>query len=1403
MDKELRNTLRNTVTKCRKLLEEAIGELLQGRFGIHADGTIEDASRLTHLSPDELCYREEVLAHLEHIKASGLKPKNAAAQLIREAAFTHLNRLCAYKMMAERGLMQDPVGRGLKSRGFLFYLADHPEDETLYNSFYQDLAFRHYLEWINDLFAPEIGVLFAREDVATPLFPPHRVIEGVLELINSPKLQLVWAQDETIGWIFQYFTPKELRDKARRESAAPRNSYEMSFRNQFFTPRYVVEFLVDNTLGRTWYEMRDGKTSLGEKCRFLALNTCADPQGANGERISNLIQRTRKDPRDIKVLDPACGSGHFLLYCFDLFLTIYDEAYFDSDLGAKLHQDFPDADEFKRQVPRLILAHNLHGIDIDRRVIQLAALALWLRTQRAFHEMGLRSDRPKITKTNLVCAEPMPGEQDLFDEFINQLAPHPLAKLIGDLLRKVFDRMKLAGEAGALVRIEDDIREPIEEARKQWQESLREIAKRDEDLARRGVLFDYEKERQQRRLVFDPADITDEKVWNEAEAEVASALRDYARQATNGRGLSRRLFAEDAEQGFAFIDLCRQKFDVVLMNPPFGDASIPSKTYIDDTYGDTKGDVYKAFVECFQDRLVSEGFLGIISSRAGFFLNLSSDWRQRIVLRLYRPLLLADFGMGVLDAMVETAAYVLRTLTAEEDHQLTLQLTTGLSQVPTDKKRLFSTKKYETTHNVKRHQANGELRRLYEAGFIVPVEGHFPRWSILHGAVVKANPAAKVSYPPLVCLRLLGEVDKGNALYETLSKPIDPRSFVVAPEDFYKVPNTPFCYWVNNDIRRLFTSLTPFESDGRTVKQGLATSDDFRFARLWWEVSSKQICPPSAHPAKRNGPYCVVGKYRWFPFAKGGLYSPYYDDLQLVVHWERDGEELKEWAGSLYGGSHWSRIIKNTEYYFQAGLTYPLRTAYFSPQVLPAGSLISVRGSGIYGGELGANLGLLASKPFDFLLKVLLGRDEHPQFDMGDINLTPVPALEKADLVRLKQLALSSFRVRQNLDSTNETSHVFHLPAVLQMRSGMVAQRIATWRRRVSEEERQLARFQSEIDDIAFRVYGISCEDRQTIEASATDRHSPCTSEQTETDEDAENQSPSNDQRELTAGFISYAVGCAFGRWDARFATGERPAPELHDPFAPLPVCAPGALTGDDGLPPSEAPEGYSLGVDSDGIIVDDPSQADDDILARVREVFELVWPKAAEARECEACELLGVKELRDYFRKPAAGGFWIDHIKRYSKSRRKAPIYWLLRSSKGNYAIWLYYHRLDKDILFKVLLNYVEPKLRLEENNFTQLKQRRETVGTTGREGKQLEKDLDQQESFLSELQDFRDNLKRVADLNLDPDLNDGVILNIAPLWKLIPWKEAEKYWKELLDGGYKWSSIAKQLRQRGIMHA
>jgi hypothetical protein len=134
MDKPLRNALRLAVTRCRKLLEDAIGDVLAGRFGINRSGDVEDASQLGQLTPEELTHRAQLIAALEHIQAAGYAPADAAAQLIREVAFTHLNRLAAFKLMEQRRLIREAVSRGLNSNGFKFYLAEHPTDEALWSS---------------------------------------------------------------------------------------------------------------------------------------------------------------------------------------------------------------------------------------------------------------------------------------------------------------------------------------------------------------------------------------------------------------------------------------------------------------------------------------------------------------------------------------------------------------------------------------------------------------------------------------------------------------------------------------------------------------------------------------------------------------------------------------------------------------------------------------------------------------------------------------------------------------------------------------------------------------------------------------------------------------------------------------------------------------------------------------------------------------------------------------------------------------------------------------------------------------------------------------------------------------------------------------------------------------------
>src|SRR5205823_10607386 len=123
-----------------------------------------------------------------------------------------------------------------------------------------------------------------------------------------------------------------------------------------------------------------------------------------------------------RMVDPACGSMHFGIYAFDLFEIMYDEAW---DLGHEsLHRDFSDKEAFLREVPRLIIEHNIHGIDIDPRCAQIAGLSLWLRAQKAWQRLGLKpAERPAIKRSNLVCAEPMPGEKELLREFVEREFP--------------------------------------------------------------------------------------------------------------------------------------------------------------------------------------------------------------------------------------------------------------------------------------------------------------------------------------------------------------------------------------------------------------------------------------------------------------------------------------------------------------------------------------------------------------------------------------------------------------------------------------------------------------------------------------------------------------------------------------------------------------------------------------------------------------------------------------------------------------------------------------------------------------------------------------------------------------------------------------------------------------------
>ena len=500
-DQSTRNRLQKFVSDSRSILHEEFTRQLQAIYGMDPkNGSVAELASLSFLDNQGRETAIILRETLEHYKASLTinseieRNKQGIERIIREQSFTVLNRLGALRMAESRGFLLESITKGYSSKGFQLYknLAGSALGET-------GDTYRQYLFSLFDEFNQDLAVLFDRHSSQGLLFPRESALLSLLDQVNHFEIENLWVEDETIGWIYQYFNSQEERKKMRAESQAPRNSRELAVRNQFFTPRYVVEFLTDNTLGRIWYEMTQGKTALVKSCRylirrpneiFLAKGESAPENEAEGH--ANLSQeellrqpvyipfRELKDPRELRMLDPACGSMHFGLYAFDLFEEIYKEAWwleteFGSELFSRskgmrsLQATYSSFNEFHKAIPSLIIECNIHGVDIDPRAVQIAGLSLWQRAQRAWHQMGIKSNqRPTIKKSNIVCAEPMPGEKEMLREFTGNLNP----PLLGQLVETIFDKMELAGEAGTLLKIEEEIALSISRAKDEFNKEL-------------------------------------------------------------------------------------------------------------------------------------------------------------------------------------------------------------------------------------------------------------------------------------------------------------------------------------------------------------------------------------------------------------------------------------------------------------------------------------------------------------------------------------------------------------------------------------------------------------------------------------------------------------------------------------------------------------------------------------------------------------------------------------------------------------------------------------------------------------------------------------------------------------------------------------------------------------------
>ena len=621
-DQATRNRLQRFVTDARCTLEKEFTRQFQNDYGLDPiSGTASRLESLRHINDQQLetaRILRDTLAH--YCAGADTDTKAGLNRIVREQAFTVLNRLAALRMAEARGLLMESVGNGYQAKGFQLYsrLAGTGLGET-------GDAYSVYLQSVFDELSMDLPGLFDRFSPQGRLFPRETALIQVLTLINHREIEPLWAEDETIGWIYQYFNSKEERKAMRNASRAPRNSRELAVRNQFFTPRYVVEFLVDNTLGRLWFNWTGGQTGLRDRCQFLLVKPDEQPESA----------KRLRDPRTIKLLDPACGSMHFGLYAFDLFLEIYREAWaweqthgpgcLDSETGGSadlkpLSQTYAHQDAFLHDVPRLIIENNIYGVEIDPRAAQIASLALWLRAQRAWHKSGVKAKyRPQVGRGQVVAAVAPPAEVDLRKRFTEYLDP-----LDAKIFEKTLFLLKGLPELGVLLQVEMELPALVRAV-----------------FGEHGVLFREE----------------DMKLWQKARARLQEALTEFARAAR--ATYQGRLFAEDALQVLQMIDLENEKFDAVVMNPPFGEFSEARRGYAKERFSSGSSDILTAFIEVGLEKLRANGLIGAITSRTSFFAPTTKGWRENIVLKNQLRAWI-DLGEGVLDdAMVETCTYVI------------------------------------------------------------------------------------------------------------------------------------------------------------------------------------------------------------------------------------------------------------------------------------------------------------------------------------------------------------------------------------------------------------------------------------------------------------------------------------------------------------------------------------------------------------------------------------------------------------------------------------------------------------------------------------------------------------------------------------------------------------------------
>ena len=389
----------------------------------------------------------------------------------------------------------------------------------------------------------------------------------------------------------------------------------------------------------------------------------------------------------------------------------------------------------------------------------------------------------------------------------------------------------------------------------------------------------------------------------------------------------------------------------------------------------------------------------------------------------------------------------------------------------------------------------------------------------------------------------------------------------------------------------------------------------------------------------------------------------------------------------------------------------------------------------------------------------------------GYVNLLPMPdyATRQSDIEQIVKEIIDIKRKWFSLDETNLEYH--GLIAQMDFSKGIEAG-IDIMQGQLTKDFERYTELVAENDELWMDLANIdrSSEFRQTLNNYKQRRpYEELLS--------IDNASHGNviDKNVLAQEIVQELVGMAFGRWDIRFALHVKEIPAFGDVFDALPFMPTVSL--------DNIPSDYPVNAPVDGIL---SNQTDSrlNLALKVRDVMHLIWREKADDKEYELCRLIGVKSLQAYFEAPQ--GFFDYHFKRYTKSRRKAPIYWLLSSEDGSLSWWVYYPKLSKNTLPNLLI-----LLRIESEH---LRSRLNAALVDKNKAQENEIRIEQEQ-----VDGLMEEINRIIDTGYVPCHDDGVPVTAAPLANLIGhsgWRrECQANMDALAKGDYDWSHLAMSL--------